>query len=239
MITLYGFPTPNVLKILIALEELGEPFRFEVIEVFKGEQFREEFGALSVNRKVPVIVDEAGPDGEPLTLWESGAILIHLAEKAGRLLPVEPAERLVAVQWLMWQMAGVGPMFGQLSHFRVFAPEAEHEYARARYATEVKRLYDVAEARLEQSTYLGGADYSIADIAAWPWLRHPEKRGVDLGTLPAVCRWVEAIAQRPAVSRARAFYDALGTVDLPKLMRDEADAVDRYLQRGSYSRPQL
>lgn len=239
MITLYGFGSPNVLKILIALKELDLPFRHEPIDVFRGEQFEGGFGALTPNRKVPVIVDEEGPDGGPLTLWESGAILIHLAEKTGRLLPAKAGDRLIALQWLMWQMAGVGPMFGQLSHFRVFSPEAEHGYARARYATEVKRLYDVAEARLAQAPYLGGADYSIADIAAWPWLHRAAMRGVDLASLPSVSRWVEEVARRPAVVKAKAFFDGLGTADVPKLMREEGDAVDRYLQRGRYSRPEL
>lgn len=237
MITLYGFGSPNVLKVMIALEELDLAYRFEKIDVFKGDQYREDFTALTLNGKVPVIVDDGGPGDEPLVLWESGAILLHLAERAARLIPPDPRDRRLVLQWLMWQMAGVGPMFGQLSHFTLYAREVEHAYSRARYATEVKRLYDVAEARLSHSAWLGGSDYSIADIAAWPWLHGAARRGVDLDALPATKRWVETIAARPAVQKARAVFDPIADVDLPAILRDETDAVDRYVLRGRWSRP--
>jgi GST-like protein len=239
VITLYGIGSPNVLKVLIALEELDLAYRLETVDVFKGDQYTDAFGALTPNRKVPVIVDDEGPDGAPITLWESGAILIHLAERAGRLIPNEPRQRLITLQWLMFQMAGVGPMFGQLSHFRIYAPEPEHAYARARYATEVKRLYDVVESRLGESAFLGGVDYSIADVATWPWLRGAPARGVDLASLPATQRWVETIAERPAVQRACRAFEPLTGADVPRLMREEPDAIDRYVLRGRYSRPEL
>ena len=237
MITLYGMGSPNVIKVLIALEELALPYRFAHVDVFAGEQFSEAFGKLTPNRKVPVIVDDEGPDGKPFTLWESGAILIYLAEKTGRLMPTTQRERLITVQWLMFQMAGIGPMFGQNSHFRIFSPESEHAYARARYATEVKRLFDVVELRLAESAFLGGPDYSIADIAAWPWLQSGKVRGVDLEKLPHTQRWIEALRARPAVARAQAVITALKPVDVPKLMQEKKDDMDRYLGRGRYSRP--
>ena len=163
--------------------------------------------------------------------------MLHLADKAGALMPTGRRERAIAMQWLMWQMAGVGPMCGQLSHFTIYAPEAEHNYARARYATEVKRLYDVAEARLSQSVWLGGDAYSMVDIAAWPWLKAAERRGIDLAALPATRRWVEAIAARPAVVRAESFLGSLAKVDVSAILRDDKDAVDRFVLRGRWSRP--
>lgn len=236
MITLYGFGSPNVLKVLIALEELSLPYRCIFIDVFKGDQYSNEFGKLTLNRKVPVIVDEEGPGGTPLTLWESGAILIHLAEKAGSLIPADARERLIALQWLMFQMAGIGPMFGQQVHFRLYAPNPEYVYSRTRYTTEVRRLYDVVEKRLNESEYIGGREYSIADIAAWPWMQRAEARAVDLSTLPATKRWIETLRARPAVIRAKQVFDSWDMPDVPRLMREETDAVDRYLGRGKYSR---
>lgn len=238
MITLYGSGSPNVLKVVLALEELALPYRFEPVDVFKGEQFTDAFGALTPNRKVPVIVDAHSPDGQPVTLWESGAILLYLAEKTGQLMPTVPRERWTVQQWLMFQMAGIGPMFGQQSHFRVYAQGEEHAYARARYATEVKRLYDVVEVRLRESAYLGGAAYSIADIAAWPWLQRTSLRGVDTATLPATCRWIETVRERPGVQRAlQAFaaHTANGTDPL-QAMQDQPDLIDRFVGRGRYSR---
>ncbi|WP_313809625.1 glutathione S-transferase C-terminal domain-containing protein [Sphingobium sp.] len=239
MITLYGFGSPNVLKIVIALEEMALPWRFEMVDMFRGEQFTDDFGALTPNRKVPVIVDEQGVGGRAVTLWESGAILIYLMEKTGRFLPAGVHARLAMLQWLMWQMGGVGPMFGQLAHFRLYATDPDHAYARARYATEVKRLYDVAERRLGETPFLGGEDYGLADMAAWPWFHRWESRGVDITALPAVRRWIEAIAARPAVQRAKAFFDPLAPADIDREMRDNGEGVDRYVQRGRWSRPEL
>jgi GST-like protein len=234
--------SPNVVKVVIALEELGLAYDLVYVEVMRGDQFGDDFGKLTPNRKVPVIVDDdgpRGPDGSPFVLWESGAILIYLAERAGKFIPTEPAARYTTLQWLMFQMASIGPMSGQLSHFRIYAPQAEHAYARARYATEVKRIYDVVETRLQQTAYLAGADYTIADMAAWPWLKAADMRGVDLAKLPAVKRWVDAIAARPAVRQALAFVESFDTTEAMRLMREGGDPIDRYLGRGKWSRPEL
>ena len=242
MIKLYGMGSPNVVKIVIALEELQLPFDFKMIDVINGDQFTDAFGELTPNRKVPVIVDDEGPRsplGEPFVLWESGAILLYLAERSGQLLSADPATRYITLQWLMFQMGSVGPMSGQLSHFRIYAPQPDHAYARARYATEVKRIYDVVETRLHTSDYLGGRDYSIADIAAWPWLKASDMRGVDLATLPCVKRWIETIAARPAVQRAQAFFESLDQSAMTRTMREGGERLDRYLGRGRWSRPEL
>ena len=242
MIKLYGMGSPNVVKIVIALEELQLPFDFTMIDVINGDQFTDAFGELTPNRKVPVIVDDEGPRsplGEPFVLWESGAILLYLAERSGQLFSADPATRYITLQWLMFQMGSVGPMSGQLSHFRIYAPQPDHAYARARYATEVKRIYDVVETRLHTSDYLGGRDYSIADIAAWPWLKASDMRGVDLATLPCVKRWIETIAARPAVQRAQAFFESLDQSAMTRTMREGGERLDRYLGRGRWSRPEV
>lgn len=148
MIKLYGMFSPNVLKIILALEELGLPWQFTFVDVFGGDQFSDEFGALTPNRKVPVIIDEDGPDGEPFTLWESGAILNYLAEKTGNLMPADIRKRHTVMQWLMFQVGGVGPMFGQNGHFKIYHQDHGSQYSRVRYGTEVLRLYDVLERRL-------------------------------------------------------------------------------------------
>jgi GSH-dependent disulfide-bond oxidoreductase len=242
VIRLYGMGSPNVVKVVIALEELQLPYDFEMVDVINGDQFSDAFGALTPNRKVPVIQDDEGPGGsveEPFTLWESGAILLYLAERSGKLLSTEPTTRYTTLQWLMFQMASIGPMGGQLSHFRIYAPQPEHAYARARYATEVKRIYEVVESRLQTSDYLAGRDYSIADIAAWPWLQAAAMRGVDLAALPSVKRWVGAIAARPAVQQAQAFFKSQDNSAMLKTMREGGDPLDRYLGRGRWSRPEL
>jgi GST-like protein len=151
----------------------------------------------------------------------------------------DPATRHITLQWLMFQMGSVGPMCGQLSHFRIYAPQPDHSYARARYATEVKRIYDVVETRLHTSDYLGGRDYSIADIAAWPWLKASDMRGVDLARLPRVKHWIETIAARPAVRQAQAFFERLDQSAMTKTMREGGERLDRYLGRGRWSRPEL
>src|SRR4051812_41471796 len=180
MIDLWGIGSPNVHKVIIALEELGMPYRHHPVNCFMGEQYTPEFTLLNPNQKVPVIRDPDGPGGVPFTIWESGAILMYLAEKARCLLPTDPRERYAAIQWLMFQMAGVGPMFGQLAHFRLYAKEDAHRYSRARYASEVQRLCGVLNARLAESSYLAGPDYSIADIAVWPWIVRTEIHRTDL-----------------------------------------------------------
>jgi GST-like protein len=200
MLDVWSWPTPNGHKVHIAVEELELPYRVVPVNIGTGEQFRPEFLAINPNHRIPAIVDPDGPGGKPLSLFESGAILIYLAEKTGKLLPTDPAGRYTCLQWLMFQMGGVGPMFGQYGHFHSYAPE-KLPYAMERYANEVKRLHRVLDKRLSEAAYLGGDDYSIADIATYPWLRFPERRGIDFADYPNVKRWFEAIDSRPAVLR--------------------------------------
>jgi GST-like protein len=200
MIEVWTWPTPNGHKVHIALEELGLPYRIIPVDIGAGEQFKPEFLAITPNHRIPAIVDPDGPGGNTLTLFESGTILIYLAEKAGKLIPNDPAARLHCLQWLMFQMGGVGPMFGQYNHFAAYAPE-KLPYAIERYANEVGRLHRVLQRRLVESEYLAGPEYSIADIATFPWVRNPHRRSVDLAQYPAVRRWHDAIASRPAVQR--------------------------------------
>src|SRR6185312_7144428 len=170
MIDLYSWATPNGHKIHIMLEETGLEYRVHPIDIGAGDQFTPAFLAISPNNKIPAIVDSNGPDGAPISLFESGAILIYLAEKTGKLLPHEPAGRYATLQWLMFQVGGLGPMLGQTHHFRIYAPQ-QIEYAVSRYTNEAKRLYGVMDKQLGQSAYLAGNDYTIADIAAFPWTR--------------------------------------------------------------------
>ncbi|MDB5369642.1 MAG: thiol:disulfide oxidoreductase [Roseomonas sp.] len=199
-IDVWTWPTPNGHKVHIALEELELPYRVVPVNIGKGEQFNPAFLAITPNHRIPAIVDPEGPGGRRVELFESGAILIYLAEKAGRLIPADPVARYTCLQWLMFQMGGVGPMFGQYGHFTNYAPE-KLPYAIERYGNEVKRLHRVLEKRLSESAFLAGEDYSIADIATFPWLRNAEGRGIDLADYPAVLRWHDAIAARPAVQR--------------------------------------
>lgn len=222
---------------MIALKELDRQFEFVHLDIMDGDQFTDGFGALTPNRKVPVIIDDEVLDGNPLTLWESAAILIHLAEHADRLLPSDPHDRIIAVQWLMFQVASVGPMFGQHAHFKLYAASPEHAYSQARYASEVRRIFDVLEARLNEARFLGGSEYSIADIATWSWCRNPDWFGVNIGDLPAVERWRYEIGARPAVMEATRFFDELAArIDVNKMLKNDPDKVDRYLGRGKYSR---
>ncbi|WP_207477966.1 glutathione S-transferase N-terminal domain-containing protein [Arenibaculum pallidiluteum] len=198
-IELHAWPTPNGYKISIALEELGLPYRAIPVDIGRGDQFKPDFLKLSPNNRMPAIVDPDGPGGAPISLFESGAILIYLAEKTGRLLPSDPQGRYQAIQWLMWQMGGFGPMLGQAHHFRLYAPE-RIPYAVDRYTNEAGRLYRVLDKRLGEAEFLAG-EYSIADIAVFPWSRGAERQGVDLAELPNVRRWFEAIDARPAVRK--------------------------------------
>ncbi|MBR0669838.1 glutathione binding-like protein [Neoroseomonas soli] len=205
-IQVWTWPTPNGHKVHILLEELAEagagiPYEIVPVAIGKGEQFRPEFLAITPNHRIPAIVDPEGPGGERFSLFESGAILIYLAEKAGSdLWPRDPATRYRCLQWVMFQMGGVGPMFGQYNHFANYAVE-KLPYAIERYTNEVARLHRVLDKRLAESPYLAGPGYSIADIATFPWVRNPERRNVDLGQYPHVKRWHDAIAARPAVRR--------------------------------------
>ncbi len=204
MIALYTWPTPNGQKVHIALEELGLPYQVNPVNIGQGEQFAPAFLAITPNHRIPAIVDPDGPGGEPLGLFESGAILIYLAEKAGRLIPQDAAARYVCLQWLMFQMGGVGPMFGQWNHFARYAPE-RIPYAVERYTNEAQRLMRVLEKRLSAASFLAGEDYSIADIATYPWVAAARASGaIAIEALPAVARWIDAIAARPAVVRGMA-----------------------------------
>ncbi len=201
-IDLYTWKTPNGRKVSIMLEELGESYEVHTIDITKDEQFAPDFLAISPNNKIPAIVDPEGPDGAPLSLFETGAILIYLAEKSGRLMPEAPRSRRLAEQWLMWQMGGFGPMLGQSHHFRRFAPE-QIPYAIERYSNEARRLYGVLDKRLGEADYLAG-EYSVADIATFPWAARHEWQGIDLAEFANVKRWYDAIAARPAVERGMA-----------------------------------
>jgi len=200
MIELYTWPTPNGHKVHIMLEETGLPYTVNAININKGDQFDPEFLKISPNNKMPAIVDPDGPDGKPYSLFESGAILMYLAEKTGKFMPSEMAARYQVIQWLMFQMGGIGPLLGQAHHFRQYAPE-KIPYAIDRYTNEAGRLYGVLERRLAEVEYLAG-DYSIADMAAFPWTRSHERQGQNLDDFPNVKRWFAAINARPAVERA-------------------------------------
>ena len=202
MIDLYTWGTPNGRKISIMLEEVGLPYNTHQINIGKGEQHTAEFLAVSPNAKIPGIVDSDGAGGKPYSMFESGAILIYLAEKTGKFIPTEALARYDVLQWLMFQMGGVGPMFGQNHHFRRAAPE-EVPYAVERYAKETARLYGVLDKRLGQVEYLGG-EYSIADIATYPWTARHEWHKTDLNDFPNVKRWFEVITSRPAVAKGMA-----------------------------------
>ena len=229
MITLYGMGSPNVVKIYIALEELGLPYTVAPIDVFTGKQFDAEFVKLNPHAKVPVIVD----DGR--VLFESGAILLYLAEKTGKLLPSEIGAKYEAIQWLMVQMSTVGPMFGQHVHFMRFAP-AGNDYSKSRYTTQVHRVFEVIEQRLSTSPYLGGADYSIADIATFPWARNiPVLLGADAAAkFPNVARWVKTIEERPAVKKALAEVDAV-RARTTQFDKAEPAALDKMFGRGQFA----
>ncbi|MGD7095085.1 glutathione S-transferase N-terminal domain-containing protein [Ralstonia pseudosolanacearum] len=201
MIDVYSWATPNGHKVHIMLEECGLPYHVHAVNIGAGDQFKPEFLKISPNNKIPAIVDQDGPDGQPISLFESGAILLYLAGKTGKFLPEDVRGKYEVLQWLMFQMGGVGPMLGQTHHFRIYAPE-KIDYAINRYTNEAKRLYGVIDKRLSESKYLGGPDYSIADIATWPWLRSWQNQGIVLSDYPRLQRWFEAIEARPAVQRA-------------------------------------
>ncbi len=200
MIDFYAWSTPNGIKISIMLEEIGEPYKIIPVDIGAGEQFDPRFLAISPNNRIPAIVDHDGPAGETYSLFESGAILIYLAEKSGQLMPRDTRGRYDVIQWVMFQMGNVGPMLGQAHHFRGYAPE-KIPYAVDRYTNEARRLYCVIDKRLGKTAYLAGTDYSIADIATFPWLRSYERQGQDLDDFPNLKLWFEELAARPAVQR--------------------------------------
>ncbi len=200
MIDVYSTATPNGHKVHILLEELGLPYRVHHIDIGAGDQFKPDFLAISPNNKIPAIVDADGPDGKPISLFESGAILLYLAGKSGQFLGTTDREKFTTLQWLMFQMGGVGPMLGQAHHFRIYAPE-KITYAFDRYTNEARRLYGVLDRRLTEQTWLAGSAYTIADIATFPWIRSWKNQGVELSEFPQVQRWFDDIAARPAVQR--------------------------------------
>ena len=235
MITLYGMGSPNVVKVFIALEEAGLPYEVAPVDVFTGKQFDAGFLKLNPNAKVPVIVDSEGPGGKPYTCFESGAILLYLAEKTGKLLPKDMAAKYDAIQWLMVQMSTVGPMFGQHVHFIRFAP-AGNEYSRSRYTTQAVRVSEVIEQRLAASPYLGGAEYSVADIATYPWSRNiPALMGAEMAAkFPRTMQWVAAIDQRPAVKAALAKVDAVRAATT-QFDKAAAPDLDKMFGRGQFA----
>lgn len=199
MIDLYWYPSPNGLKVAIMLEECQLPYRTKLVDITRGAQFDPQFLKISPNNKIPAIVDH-GASGGSLSLFESGAILAYLAEKTGLFLPLESSAKHTAMQWLFWQVGGLGPMAGQAHHFRAFA--SEHvPYGIARYTQEVNRLYGVLDRQLAIKEFVAD-DYSIADMAIWPWIKPHERQGQDLADFPALRRWFDAVGQRPAVRRA-------------------------------------
>ena len=198
-IDLYTWKTPNGRKASIALEELGLDYAVHSVDIGKDEQFDPGFLKISPNNKIPAIVDPDGPDGEPISVFETGAILLYLAEKTGRLIPKDPRGHALAIQWLMWQMGGFGPMLGQAHHFRRFAPE-QIPYAVDRYSNEARRLYGVLDNRLAEAEFLAG-EYSVADIATYPWAARHEWQGIALEDFGNVKRWYDAVAARPAVAK--------------------------------------
>lgn len=231
VIDLYGCGSPNVCKVLFMLAEAGLEYRFHSVDVHSGQQYTPEFLALNPNGKVPVIVDADGPNGVPHTVFESGAILIYLAEKSGRLLPLDPAARSQTMQWLMFQMASIGPMFGQALHFRYIAT-ADQEYGRNRYLIEVERLYDVLERRLAAVPHLAGEEFTIADIAAFPWVgRYPKTLEIDLASRPHVRDWIERVEARPAQQRVAPLCKALFKATLEIQQSATPASLDRFFGR--------
>jgi GST-like protein len=202
-IDLYTWGTPNGRKVSIMLEEVGLPYEVHTVDITKDEQFDPAFLKISPNNKIPAIVDPDGPKGEAFSLFETGAILIYLAEKTAKLIPEDTTDRYLCLQWLMWQMGGFGPMLGQAHHFRRFAPETI-DYAVNRYTGEAKRLYGVLDKRLGEAPYLAGEQYSIADIATYPWAARWEWQGIDWADYPNAKRWYDELGARKAVEAGMA-----------------------------------
>ena len=234
-IELWYWPTPNGWKVSIALEEMSLPYELKPVNIGAGEQFSREFQAISPNGRMPAIIDPDGPDGEPLSIFESGAILQYLGGKSGQFYPSDVRGKAEVDQWLFWQVGGLGPMAGQTHHFRQYAPamirdQRQIAYGVRRYTDETHRLYGVLDRRLADREFIAG-DYSIADMAAWPWIL-PEAQGQDLSDFPNLKRWMEAVGARPAVQKGRALGAEL-RADLAASGKD-AEAARRMLfgQRG-------
>ena len=220
MIEVYSWATPNGHKVHIMLEECALPYRTVAVNIGTGDQFKRDFLAISPNNKIPAIVDPKGPDGKPISLFESGAILMYLASKTGRFMPSDLRARWELLQWLMFQMGGVGPMLGQAHHFRLYAPE-KLPYAIERYSNEAKRLYGVMNTHLAKTKYFAGGEYSIADMAIFPWLRSWKNQGIDWNDYPHLRGWFDEIGARPAVMRG---VEVLASLRKP-LVDDKAREV--------------
>jgi GST-like protein len=200
MIEVYSWATPNGHKVHVMLEECGLPYKVTAVDIGIGDQFKPEFLAISPNNKIPAIIDPDGPEGRPFTLFESGAILLYLAGKTGRFLPQDIEGRYRVLEWLMFQMGSVGPMLGQAHHFRIYAPQ-KIDYAIERYTNEARRLYGVMNRQLAKSRYIAGPEYTVADIAIFPWLRSWKSQGIEWNDFPHLKGWFDEIAARPAVQR--------------------------------------
>jgi GST-like protein len=237
MIDLYASTTPNVMKVTLALVELDLDFRFLPVNVWKGEQFADDFVRRNPNSKVPVLVDNGAPGG-PVTVFESVAILIYLAEKTGKLLPKGGAARYDVLQWAVWQAANFGPANGQFNHFETYAP-GEHAYSKSRYTTELRRLYGVLERRLASTAYVGGDEFSIADLATFPWVLSAHNRlkdkysflNQDAPEHPAIAAWFARCKARPAIQRGIERHAEVKSM----LATAEPDDLDRIFGRGKYA----
>ena len=234
MIDVYSWPTPNGNKVHIMLEEcgyrLGKDWLAHSIHIGQGEQFTPEFLTISPNNKIPALVDPVGPDGKPISLFESGAILLYLAAKTGKFLPKSDRAKFEVLQWLMFQMGGVGPMLGQNHHFRQYAPE-KIPYAVDRYTNEAKRLYGVMDKQLALGKYIAGNSYSIADMAIYPWLRNWKNQGIDWADYPRLKDWFDMIDSRPAVKRGCAVL-----ADLRKPLQNDKKAMETLFGKGQYEK---
>jgi GST-like protein len=234
MIDVYSWPTPNGHKVHIMLEEcgyrLGKDWLAHPIHIGQGEQFTPEFLTISPNNKIPALVDPNGPDGKPISVFESGAILLYLAAKTGKFLPKSDRAKFEVLQWLMFQMGGVGPMLGQNHHFRTYAPE-KIPYAIDRYTNEAKRLYGVMDKQLALGKYIAGNSYSIADMAIYPWLRNWKNQGMDWADYPRLKDWFDMIDSRPAVKRGCAVL-----ADLRKPLQDDKKAMETLFGKAQYEK---
>jgi len=230
MIDLYTWPTPNGHKVHIMLEETGLAYTVHPIDIQAGDQFRPEFLKISPNNKMPAIVDQDGPGGKPMSMFESGAILFYLASKTGKFLPEDVRDRWTVMQWVMFQMGHIGPMLGQAHHFLGYAPE-KIEYAMNRYKNEANRLYGVVERRLGESQYVACDQYTIADMAIVPWLRAPERQGVNIDDYPTLKRWRDAILERPAVKKALQVLADRRRTQMTDEQRENLFGAKQYAQR--------
>lgn len=232
MIDFYGLTSPNVQKIFIMLEECGLQYNFKPVDVWAAANHTPDFEKLNPNKKIPVIVDHDGPGGKPYTVFESGAILMYLAEKTGKFMSKDMRKKYDEVQWLFVQVANVGPAFGNFTHFNLFAPKSGSEYSFSRYKSEMLRLYELLDKRLGETKYLGGNEYSVADMATFPWTRQHEAHGAKLGDKPNLKRWFDELSARPAVKAMIARQADI------KSSRDNAtdDNKDRFFNRGKYAR---